>query len=1402
LARKVLPRGNEASFLWDTENPDWKCRNNLLMKILKTIPGGTEANITERWTYEPRFQFVKTYSSPRELEDGDSNDGDFTTEYFYDYEEGLNSIDYNGDGYTSMEFGNIVKIKLPTLSGYSPPKQSEIFYFHSADGKFSKVKGQLGTTTEIELGDWDYPIARISDKDGNACKTQLTYNWFGKLTKVIDPEWENWDPSGGQAPSWKCQYDEWNNPTLATAPAPHNTRVFYSYCLRGNLTRVDIENLDKDNQVVSGNPWFTSKISYDLDRNPTRFTHELSSSVALCTQYEYDGLGRWVSRISPGGKVSRQGFNERGFLISEVEAYGTPDQAETSYSHDLNGNIVSVTNPRGYTEIYSYDGFDRNVEVRNPQGGIRKTSYDLAGNKIATSLHLMPESPATSELINVFDEHNLRIEERRRFIEADSTDRGWVVRKWEYDERGNVTKAIDQLGNATYFYYDALGRLARIVDSCSNESAVDYNKNGLVQMLFSKETNQLNGTTEEYTYEFTYDVLGRRISSIWYNCDNSSIRTETRRSYDSRGNVVFAERIDGKATETEYDGLSRAIKTAKQIKAGSILEGDISVKTIYDEDGNIISRIDHDGNCTLFRYNARNELIEIVKPHGTIATIERDLNGNVVSRIDPNGNVITSIYDNMDRLTARFAQLGASVIGPTSEVFVWDSLGRLLTSSNGNHSCERRYNSLSVVEKEINGLNEEEDLEMNWKYDDKLNVIQFISPSSVKIGRLFDAIGRISEFEVNDSHVATFMYAGNGNLLAACSIGNGQALSIALDGYGDERRRDWGSSILDLTSIYNSDRLLKKVVHNHAEGAYTEVEMDSASRITCAKTNVDPTSLIAEVEERISLNSGNTRISSVRIDESGCISTEYVSNENGQYTRIAGDVLSYDSNGNLIGDSKYCYFYSFKNQLVMVKQVSDNKVIGEYEYDTIGRRVLRTFWDDEKGRYESRRYVYDGWRLIEQYRDVGNGFSIFATYAFGQELDHIVSMSIRDINDVDEDEDITEMVTYYFHQDQMFNVHCLTDSIGRVVERYEYTPFGEMRLFISAGDDGSWYTDDDVCDISGRSRIYNSMHFKGRELDQETGFYYFRYRNYSASHGMFIQVDPLEFSQFIRNNGNSYAFPYCNPFSISDPFGTGPTSVVVSPVAPSIDPDSMEGDPNAVYVPTWARYNNPKAVKVYSDRGRVKRAEERSRNEISSRSIVRVIAIDSNPTPTKVLGVDAGKCWPALALRLARFQTRHSANIRTVVVSAKSLPAAWEAISNAVPAGSKLYEIQLWAHGTKGLIWWGGKSYSFEVFLRKNRTPALSRIIKLMEGGNCVKFRCCEYFLGKGGEKAAETAANCFKIKVWGTEGYDYGIITFYGRELLPGQRAGDTWPVGPERLEDRWYGFLRFGDLVAALGR
>jgi RHS repeat-associated protein len=112
--------------------------------------------------------------------------------------------------------------------------------------------------------------------------------------------------------------------------------------------------------------------------------------------------------------------------------------------------------------------------------------------------------------------------------------------------------------------------------------------------------------------------------------------------------------------------------------------------------------------------------------------------------------------------------------------------------------------------------------------------------------------------------------------------------------------------------------------------------------------------------------------------------------------------------------------------------------------------------------------------------------------------------------------DNPELYQYYYHLDHLGSTSLITNLDGEIVQHVEYVPFGEVF-------------------IEERNNTWNTPYlFNAKELDEETGLYYYGARYYDSRVSVWLGVDPM----WEKYPGIS---PFCytlqNPINVVDPDG-------------------------------------------------------------------------------------------------------------------------------------------------------------------------------------------------------------------------------------------------------------------------
>ncbi|HMT09185.1 MAG TPA: RHS repeat-associated core domain-containing protein [Pyrinomonadaceae bacterium] len=213
--------------------------------------------------------------------------------------------------------------------------------------------------------------------------------------------------------------------------------------------------------------------------------------------------------------------------------------------------------------------------------------------------------------------------------------------------------------------------------------------------------------------------------------------------------------------------------------------------------------------------------------------------------------------------------------------------------------------------------------------------------------------------------------------------------------------------------------------------------------------------------------------------------------------RFTSTSFQYDKNGNITRDTSLAnasrtFVFNADNKQRKVLDANGNP-IGTYYYDGEGKRVKKVTAT------ETTIYVFSGGKLVAEYTNTTPP---------------------------------TNPTVSYTATDLLGSPRVLTDSLGAVVSRRDFLPFGEevyadeanrtsAQKYTTTGDDGL------------RKR------FTGYEKDKETQLDFAEARMYENRYGRFTAVDPLLASGKSGNpkSFNRYVYCFSNPLAFTDPDG-------------------------------------------------------------------------------------------------------------------------------------------------------------------------------------------------------------------------------------------------------------------------
>jgi YD repeat-containing protein len=382
------------------------------------------------------------------------------------------------------------------------------------------------------------------------------------------------------------------------------------------------------------------------------------------TSYEYDGLGRVTTQTNADSTTVTNdcttawqvtATNERGYKtryyydafqrLVKVEELDASHQvyATTTYSYDVLGNLVQVTDNDSNTTSITYDWLSRKTAMTDPDMGTWTYDYDSNGN-------LIEQTDAESQTITfVYDELN-RLTDKQYPQGSGMTDVAYT-----YDStadgnygKGQRTGMTDESGTTDYIY-DARGRLIEedreiIIDEYTTEEfSTEYEYNGIDQV-----TVITYPTGEEVTNEYDSRSLPYSLSGI------------------TAGDLVTSALYNQLGQITEIN-LNNGLQT---------IFGYWDVGGAYDTTGGYYGR--------LWRITTGDDpvLQDIIHTW--------DAGGNLVSREDTLAEETeTFTYDFLDRLT--------TVSGPYTQSIAYDDIGNITAMNGVSYTYGSQPHAVTVI---------------------------------------------------------------------------------------------------------------------------------------------------------------------------------------------------------------------------------------------------------------------------------------------------------------------------------------------------------------------------------------------------------------------------------------------------------------------------------------------------------------------------------------------------------------------------------------------------------------------------------------------------------------------------------------------------------------------------------
>jgi RHS repeat-associated protein len=454
-----------------------------------------------------------------------------------------------------------------------------VTYEHDTAGRRTALVDALGQRTQFAydlLGN----LARVTFPGSASVAT--TFDTSNRLTTMVDE----------RGATTRFTYDVAHQ--IASAQSAAGETTTYSYDSGGGFASATLP---------SGATWnFTHTPTGSLltARTPwggeTRWERLASGrntrtigADGVAVSYEYDTAGRVTARIAPtAAETERRTYSTGGRAASATGPFGL-----TTWAHDAQGRIRTITHSDGSFVEYAYDARGRRASVRTPAGttsytydatsGLLLAVDDTLGGRATWSYDLAGR--VTTETLPDGTRHTFTRNARGMRASDRVTDSAGAVlwnETYTRDPAGNITRASEAVSARTVDYtFDPAGRVAREVRTGpdASDETFAYDRDDSLSRIgartFTLDRTQLTG---DGTSTYTYDSAGRRTGRTLPG------RTETYR-YDAFGRLVEVTRTgatparvtlsydaEGLLRTLDIDGTRRTLLWDTQVPIPQLLE--------------------------------------------------------------------------------------------------------------------------------------------------------------------------------------------------------------------------------------------------------------------------------------------------------------------------------------------------------------------------------------------------------------------------------------------------------------------------------------------------------------------------------------------------------------------------------------------------------------------------------------------------------------------------------------------------------------------------------------------------------------------------------------------------------------------------------------------------------------
>ncbi len=1004
-------------------------------------------------------------------------------------------------GYTD-NYGNIKTYKFQDLTSGGRSYETTIAYANDKYGTANSVtvKGDddvtyRHTTAEYTNTFTPWAITRIEQtlNDNQKARYKFEYDHFGNIARkesdstffiyTYDRKYNMYPERVEDAFGYRSEMEDYDY----RFGIPLTVRDMNGYTVRYHVDDYGrVDTIVAPNEQSAGDPYtisykYVNGKDYKARYAVTNHFDVLHPDDPVTTITHVDGLGRPYQvkkEAEVGGKVL--------FIVSGRVEYDGLGRTIKNYhpstcTIDKGAEIVPFSDK--LLSSTTYDAIDRPLSQTLPgdesntqqnQESVTTTSYSISDNMMMTTV-TAPNGNGQRAYTNGAGQTIKTVRE---------LDGKAVQMVYFFDPIGQLDSLMDAKGNVTAYTYDKAGRRLSVKHPSTGLTTFKYDVAG---NMVERETENLRA--EKKVIKYAYEK--NRLKQVSYPNHPENNVTYTyggvNADFNRVGRVALVEDGSG-ATEFYYGKMGEIVKQRRTLIIPNVAVATYTTQWKYDSQNRILEMIYPDEEKITYLYNKGGMLNQVYgeKSQKTnyIDDIQYDAYEQKVYQKYGNGTETRYTYSGLRR---RLAQLNVSSPHYDADIirnsYFYDVMDNIDSLSN-----DADFASIASGEKPMGGK-----VSHRYHYD--------------KWSRLTEAVGTFHSDNKSARYSLKMEYdevynvtrkklsLEQNNLQFKGTLKTGHDFSYKYDSLNtfkqacvDSKEYRSDSTMVDTVSVkyaYEFD-----ANGNQIKGGVRQMLWDEENRLLAVSEggfmsnyfydcNGERTVKLSSSREEVYVNAQQAyKDDSLPQKFVAYVSPYLVVKNGGQYTKhiYAGNQRIASKLGNIddFGADPRRVDYAG----------ADLK-----EMDFSKRYKLNN--DELSARYDSLE-IDCKFRVIDDYV---NNQSFCCDNAGNEILADLGEKSATSL----------EPSIFYYHPDHLGSTAIVTDVDGRITQNVVYIPFGEM--FVEQRD-GNWNT---------------PYLFNAKELDEETGLYYYGARYLDPTAAQWLSVDPL----FEKYAGMS-PYNYCN----------------------------------------------------------------------------------------------------------------------------------------------------------------------------------------------------------------------------------------------------------------------------------